>query len=80
MKDDLFDPFPPNRRQFLQLGAMVTAALELDHLPLRIRPMLSGQSMIGVPFDALRIRASASSVLAAEAQVCSVGSWPRMRK
>ena len=32
MKDDLTEPtLTPNRRQFLQLGAMVTAAFQLDH-------------------------------------------------
>jgi hypothetical protein len=53
VKDDSFDPLlPPNRRQFLQLGAMVTAALKLDHHAFADTPHSSpGQSMIGVPFD-----------------------------
>ena len=53
MKDDSSDPLlPPNRRQFLQLGAMVTAALKLDNYAFADTAHPSpGQSMIGVPFE-----------------------------
>jgi hypothetical protein len=53
VKHDSSDPsLPPNRRQFLQLGAMVTAALKLDsHAFADTTPPSSGKTMIGVPFE-----------------------------
>jgi hypothetical protein len=55
VKHDSFDPsLPPSRRQFLQLGAMVTAALKLDHSAFADTHSSPGQSMIGVPFEATK--------------------------
>ena len=56
MKDDASDlSLPPSRRQFLQLGAMVTAALKLDNYALADTTHPSpGQTMIGVPFQATK--------------------------
>ena len=56
MKDDSSDlSLPPSRRQFLQLGAMVTAALKLDNYALADTTHPSpGQTMIGVPFQATK--------------------------
>ncbi len=53
MKDDSSGPLlPPNRRQFLQLGAMVTAALKLDNYAFADTAHPSpGQTMVGVPFE-----------------------------
>ena len=56
MKDDASDlSLPPSRRQFLQLGAMVTAALKLDNYAFADTAHPSpGQTMIGVPFQATK--------------------------
>jgi glycosyl hydrolase family 109/GFO/IDH/MocA oxidoreductase family protein len=56
VKDDSSDlSLPPSRRQFLQLGAMVTAALKLDNYAFAdTAHPASGQSMIGVPFEATK--------------------------
>ena len=56
MKDDSNEPsLAPSRRQFLQLGAMATAAFKLDHSALADTVHLSpGRSMIDTPFAATK--------------------------
>ena len=73
VKDDLIEP---SRRQFLQLGAMATAAFQLEHSALASK----AKTMINVPFAATKDPRLGFIGVGGRGRGCLVGSWRRMRK